>query len=112
MLTVTVGFDGSGKSRTFSPLARRYSVMPSTVPTLVMPGATATPSVLGVGRSSPSPLGEGRGEGDWAPAFAGATGGVGAGGAGGLAWPNESVAPTARAAQRANRGRDRRRSMV
>src|SRR5258706_9216684 len=37
MLTVTVGFDASGKRRTFNPLARRYSVMPSTVVTRVTP---------------------------------------------------------------------------
>ena len=31
MFTVTVGFDTSGKSSTLRPLARRYSVIPSTV---------------------------------------------------------------------------------
>src|SRR5262245_12317658 len=31
MLTVTVGFDGSGTSRIRAPLSRRYSVIPSTV---------------------------------------------------------------------------------
>ena len=30
MLTVTVGRDGSGKSRTRRPLSSRYSVIPST----------------------------------------------------------------------------------
>ncbi len=30
MLTVIVGFDGSGNSSTCRPLASRYSVMPST----------------------------------------------------------------------------------
>ena len=35
MLTVTVGRDGSGKSSTRAPLARRYSVTPSTVATFL-----------------------------------------------------------------------------
>ena len=34
-LTVTLGRDGSGKSNTCSPLARRYSVIPSTEATLL-----------------------------------------------------------------------------
>src|SRR5262245_20991761 len=41
MLIVIVGFDASGKSSTLRPLGRRYSVMPSTVVTLVAPGAWA-----------------------------------------------------------------------
>src|SRR5258708_33157440 len=53
MLTVMVGFDGSGNSSTLRPLARRYSVMPSTVVTRVTPA------------------------GNWAPAFAGVTAGAG-----------------------------------
>ncbi len=36
MLTVTVGFEASGKSSTCRPLGRWYSVMPSTVVTLRM----------------------------------------------------------------------------
>ena len=36
MLTVTVGFEASGKSSTLRPLGRRYSVMPSAVVILRM----------------------------------------------------------------------------
>ena len=32
-MTVTVGFDASGNSKTFKPLSSRYSVMPSTAVT-------------------------------------------------------------------------------
>jgi hypothetical protein len=35
--TVIVGFDGSGKSSTLRPFARRYSVIPSTAVTRVTP---------------------------------------------------------------------------
>ena len=42
MLTVTVGFDWSGKSNTFSPLFSRYSVIPSTVAPLT--GAGGAPA--------------------------------------------------------------------
>src|SRR5258708_3145925 len=37
MLTVIVGFEGSGKTRSRMPLSRRYSVMPSTDVTLETP---------------------------------------------------------------------------
>src|SRR5512141_1733245 len=60
MLTVTVGFDGSGKSSTRRPLARRYSVMPSTSVAFTgfapMAGAGALPFAAGAGRASPSPF--------------------------------------------------------
>src|SRR6185436_2532444 len=42
MFTVTVGFEGSGKSRNLSPFARRYSVMPSTAVTRVTPAGRVT----------------------------------------------------------------------
>src|SRR5438045_1424797 len=41
MFTVIVGFEGSGKSRTLKPFARRYSVMPSTDVTFVTPAGNA-----------------------------------------------------------------------
>src|SRR5262245_27302324 len=41
MLTVTVGFVGSGNRRTESPFASRYSVIPSTVATLTGAGNEA-----------------------------------------------------------------------
>ena len=44
MLTVTVGFDWSGKSSTRRPLASRYSVMPSTEVTRSTPRGSATPA--------------------------------------------------------------------
>src|SRR5689334_7431173 len=47
MFTVTVGFDWSGKSSTLRPLGRRYSVMPSTVVTLVGVLATFVPGSCG-----------------------------------------------------------------
>src|SRR3546814_8096311 len=40
MLTVVVGLDASGASSTRSPLASRYSVMPSTEATSVTPAGT------------------------------------------------------------------------
>src|ERR1043166_2758568 len=40
MFTVMVGLDRSGNSRNRNPLARRYSVMPSTVATLVTPAGS------------------------------------------------------------------------
>src|SRR6185369_9686069 len=42
MLTVTVGFEGSGKRRNLRPFARRYSVIPSTAVTRVTPAGRAT----------------------------------------------------------------------
>src|SRR5437016_5147007 len=42
MLTVTVGFDASGSSKTLSPLASRYSVMPSTDGPWVTPFGNAS----------------------------------------------------------------------
>src|SRR5580765_847809 len=47
MLTVMVGFDGSGNSRNRRPLGRLYSVMPSTVGPLVARGGAA--GALGAG---------------------------------------------------------------
>src|ERR1044072_5333657 len=42
MLTVVVGFDASGNSSTFRPLARRYSVMPSADGPCVTPFGSCT----------------------------------------------------------------------
>src|SRR5687767_12352069 len=56
MLTVMVGFEGSGKSRTLSPLGRRYSEMPSTSATLTGMEPTVRPAVGG-GRRSGLPMG-------------------------------------------------------
>src|SRR5258706_15484884 len=47
MFTVMVGFEGSGKSSTLRPLARRYSVMPSTVVTRVTPVGADCPMAGG-----------------------------------------------------------------
>src|SRR5438045_8335318 len=41
MLTVTVGFEASGKSSALRPLGSRYSVMPSTEVTRVTPAGSA-----------------------------------------------------------------------
>src|SRR5438046_1580162 len=60
-----VGFEGSGNSSTLRPLASRYSVMPSTLVMRVIPAGT--PSPLGEG------WGEGRTEGNWAAGGAGTT---------------------------------------
>src|SRR5215469_10262527 len=49
MLTVIVGLVGSGKRRTVRPLARRYSVMPSTEVTRTgLPGAAVAGFAAGV----------------------------------------------------------------
>ena len=45
MFTVTVGLDGSGKSRTRSPFASRYSVIPST-------SVTFSGGVIGAGAAT------------------------------------------------------------
>lgn len=46
MLTVVEGLDESGASSTAMPLARRYSVMPSTEAMRVSPGATFAAAVV------------------------------------------------------------------
>src|SRR5262245_1322202 len=62
--TVTVGLPGSGKRRTRRPLARRYSVMPSTVVTLSgLPGAAGAAAF---GRAEGLAAGFAAGAGVWA----------------------------------------------
>src|SRR5688572_7898456 len=56
MLTVMVGFEGSGKRRMRSPFGRRYSEMPSTSATLTGVELTVRPAVGG-GRRSGLPVG-------------------------------------------------------
>src|SRR5436190_6583817 len=51
MFTVIVGFEGSGKSRTLKPFARRYSVMPSTDVTFVTPAGSAEAAEGGAARA-------------------------------------------------------------
>src|SRR5438105_10819904 len=58
MFTVTVGFDGSGKSSTLRPLGKRYSVMPSAVVTFTGLPATLVPGI-GAGTRRCSALGLG-----------------------------------------------------
>src|SRR3982751_3894695 len=66
MFTVIVGFDWSGNSSTCRPLARRYSVMPSTLVIFETPAiAVGVP----FGRDAPGSLRWGR----WIPACAGMT---------------------------------------
>jgi len=49
MLTVIIGFEGSGKTKNRNPLSNRYSVMPSTEVTFVTPVGKAACALQIVG---------------------------------------------------------------
>src|SRR5436309_2621505 len=61
--TVVVCFDESGKSSSRSPLARRYSVMPSTEPVFMMPSGRGAADGDATGAEADGVTGPGEAEG-------------------------------------------------
>src|SRR6185436_1841480 len=78
MLTVTVAFEASGKSSTFKPLSRRYSVIPSTDVTFTGGLASATETTKSEARTRARVMGSSRrrvGPRSWTAAWKRATSG-------------------------------------